>query len=310
MKKIMLFSLIISAIAKLYGQAYYEITFTGTGATPDTILVENLTKGTSVSMQGSDILHLDLVASVREMGREKSKLNIYPNPMDHACYFEFMNADQGRVDIHLFTSDGRLWHLCSGDLSQGKQRFMLSGVSAGMYVLSIQTQRNHMSGRFVSTSRSRAISSFAHIAELPLLKNKELILNDPAITGNRTNTKGTKAIVNMDFSIGDQLRFIGSAVNFPDDTIYASPTGHQTIHFVFIGLPTITTDSVTYITDTTAICGGNVMNDGGDFVTARGVCWDTTANPLVTGNHTTDGTGTGTFTSIITGLTANTTYYV
>ncbi|MBK7306482.1 MAG: hypothetical protein IPI88_05205 [Chitinophagaceae bacterium] len=75
-------------------------------------------------------------------------------------------------------------------------------------------------------------------------------------------------------------------------------------------LPTIITSSTSSITNTTALSGGNITNDGGAAITARGVCWASTPNPLVTGNHTTNGTGTGVFVSNITGLTANTTYYV
>ena len=72
----------------------------------------------------------------------------------------------------------------------------------------------------------------------------------------------------------------------------------------------LTTTAVSSITTTTAISGGNITSDGGASVIARGVCWNTSTNPVATGNHTTDGTGTGTFTSSITGLTASTTYYV
>ena len=72
----------------------------------------------------------------------------------------------------------------------------------------------------------------------------------------------------------------------------------------------VTTTAATAVTMTAATSGGNVTTDGGSTVTARGVCWATTANPVVTGNHTTDGSGLGTFTSSITGLTANTLYHV
>ena len=67
---------------------------------------------------------------------------------------------------------------------------------------------------------------------------------------------------------------------------------------------------VSDITATTATCGGYVADDGGATVTARGVCWSTSQNPTVSDSHTTDGNGTGSFTSNITGLNALTTYYV
>jgi len=77
-------------------------------------------------------------------------------------------------------------------------------------------------------------------------------------------------------------------------------------------LPTVTTAAtVTAITQTTATSGGNVTDDGGADVTARGVCWNTGAgNPTITDSHTTDGNGTGSFTSSLTQLSANTSYNV
>lgn len=76
------------------------------------------------------------------------------------------------------------------------------------------------------------------------------------------------------------------------------------------GMPTVTTNTISNITQTSATCGGNVTTDGGATVTSRGVCWSTSQNPTINNQHTNNGTGTGRFTSSITGLTANTVYYV
>lgn len=75
-------------------------------------------------------------------------------------------------------------------------------------------------------------------------------------------------------------------------------------------MPAVTTTAISDTTASTAVSGGNVTDDGNGDITARGVCWATTTNPVATGLHTTDGTGTGVFTSNITGLAPNTTYYV
>ncbi|MCX6322234.1 MAG: fibrobacter succinogenes major paralogous domain-containing protein [Bacteroidia bacterium] len=72
----------------------------------------------------------------------------------------------------------------------------------------------------------------------------------------------------------------------------------------------VETNPVTNITSTTATSGGNVKSDGGFSVTARGVCWSTSSNPTTANSKTTDGNGTGLFPSNLTGLTANTLYYV
>ena len=77
-----------------------------------------------------------------------------------------------------------------------------------------------------------------------------------------------------------------------------------------ITLPVLTTQNVTSITSNSAVCGGNITSNGWSEVTARGVCWSTSPNPTIEDNKTTDGTGTGSFTSNIAGLAENTTYYV
>jgi uncharacterized protein (TIGR02145 family) len=75
-------------------------------------------------------------------------------------------------------------------------------------------------------------------------------------------------------------------------------------------LPELSTVTITDITSTSAICGGSVTSDGGDIITARGVCWSTDFNPTISDNITSNGSGTGSFVSNITGLTSGTYYYV
>ena len=79
---------------------------------------------------------------------------------------------------------------------------------------------------------------------------------------------------------------------------------------VTVTIPLVTTSAVSNIAAFSATGGGNVTDDGGATVTERGVCWSTAQNPTVSDNHTSDGTGVGTFTSNIAGLAAATTYYV
>ena len=75
-------------------------------------------------------------------------------------------------------------------------------------------------------------------------------------------------------------------------------------------MPTVTTSAVSNVTETSATCGGNVTSAGYSAVTGRGVCLGTEPNPTVEGSHTSDGIGTGMFTSRLAGLAPNTTYYV
>ena len=72
----------------------------------------------------------------------------------------------------------------------------------------------------------------------------------------------------------------------------------------------ILTSSVTNITGLSASSGGQISSDGGNAITARGICWDVNPNPDLTDNFTIDGSGTVTYTSSVINLTPNTTYYV
>ena len=86
--------------------------------------------------------------------------------------------------------------------------------------------------------------------------------------------------------------------------------GNQLNFTSLITTPTVTTTAITNITSTTATSGGNVTNDGGSSLTARGNCWKTSPSPTISNNHTTNGIGTGSFVGNLTGLVSNTTYYV
>ena len=50
--------------------------------------------------------------------------------------------------------------------------------------------------------------------------------------------------------------------------------------------------------------------DGGFPITNRGICYSTSPDPTISGLHTNDGVGLGSFVSQMTGLSTHTTYYV
>jgi|GEM_PF-1079374 len=74
--------------------------------------------------------------------------------------------------------------------------------------------------------------------------------------------------------------------------------------------PAITTIAASNVTLDAALSGGIISSGGGATVSARGVCWSTQQHPTTTDNFTTDGSGTGTFTSQLSGLQPSTQYYL
>jgi len=78
-----------------------------------------------------------------------------------------------------------------------------------------------------------------------------------------------------------------------------------------IKLPAVSTEpAITNITATTATSGGTVTDNQSDAVIARGVCFGKNINPTIQDNVTKDGTGLGSFTSSLTNLSPNSSYYV
>ena len=76
------------------------------------------------------------------------------------------------------------------------------------------------------------------------------------------------------------------------------------------GIPAVETLPMLQINHIDAIAQGNVISENGATVTERGVCWSTSPDPTTADNHASNGTGAGTYSVNMTGLTDNTLYFV
>jgi len=92
-------------------------------------------------------------------------------------------------------------------------------------------------------------------------------------------------------------------------TEYGTGYGSE-ITFLTKGLPELGTREISEITAVTAICGGDVINDWGFQVTSCGVCWNAVGSPTIEDNKTNDYYNSVSFSSNLTNLQANTTYFV
>ena len=92
-------------------------------------------------------------------------------------------------------------------------------------------------------------------------------------------------------------------------TTYGNEMSFTTLAVI---LPTISTSAITSITSTYAVSGGNITNDGGGIIAARGLVWSTFTNPSLDINQGSsyDGNGTGGWTRTIYNLIPGNTYYV
>jgi uncharacterized protein (TIGR02145 family) len=78
---------------------------------------------------------------------------------------------------------------------------------------------------------------------------------------------------------------------------------------VATGSPNVITSVVSSVATTSVSLGGEVLSAGATPVTARGICYGTSAAPTVSNNTVASGSGTGAFTTSLPGLNPATTYY-
>ncbi|MCX6328872.1 MAG: fibrobacter succinogenes major paralogous domain-containing protein [Bacteroidia bacterium] len=127
------------------------------------------------------------------------------------------------------------------------------------------------------------------------------------------HSETVKKLINATPVTGDMIYFNGTAwiavpAGLPGQFLQLQTTNQPA--WSGPAFPTLTTDDVSAITKTTAICGGNIAYDGGGAIQERGVCWSTSENPTIADSKTSDGSGTGSFISNLTDLIPSTTYYV
>ncbi|MFM7912453.1 MAG: collagen-like protein, partial [Bacteroidota bacterium] len=126
--------------------------------------------------------------------------------------------------------------------------------------------------------------------------------------GTNYQVLGTQQLLTVPYSFYSNS---SGGLSYPGGTASLASTGNG-ILYICNGiiqttpcLPSVLTNAASAITSTGATTGGNVTSDGGASVTARGVAFGTAQNPTTANSTTSNGTGTGVFTSTLTGLTAS-----
>ncbi len=296
-KKITFLLLIIFAAASVYSQNY-TISFDASGITNtlDSVRIINLTHPDTAMWHSGDVFQLQLNNAINDLEANKENLLIFPNPMQGKAEIMFNVKQAGIASINIYEITGKeIIHL-DENLSQGNHQFQLTGLKQGAYFINIRGNGYFYSSKLIS------YNSFSN--DINLRYNG--VIQEAMINKYKT----INSSINFNFVSGDILQYTGYAANLTA-VVTNSPTSDITIIFNFIAsIPGVTTDAVISITTNSSICGGNVTSDGGEVVTARGICYATATNPTIANTIVTGGSGTGLFTTNLTGLTPNTTYYV
>lgn len=139
-----------------------------------------------------------------------------------------------------------------------------------------------------------------------------------------SNTTSNPTIANTKTIDGSGIGAFSSSLTglTPSTTYYVKAYATNSIGTAYGSVKSFTTQSATIpqgiitttassITQTTATSGGSITSDGGATITMKGVCWSsTTSTPTISNSNTNNGTGIASFSSSLSSLTANTTYYI
>jgi hypothetical protein len=139
--------------------------------------------------------------------------------------------------------------------------------------------------------------------------------------GNPYITKGAiveGSLTRSYFTLLSQSPAIGRGVDLGFDrdfvdTLRSTPPDIGAIEYIPPDPPdwsVVLTNAVTKLWVRGVVGNGNVISDGGGTVSDRGICWNTTVDPVITDSHIHLGTGVGVFSAELIGLIPNTTYHI
>jgi uncharacterized protein (TIGR02145 family) len=203
MKKLLLLLLIL--FAQKTNAQNYLISFAGTGAstTVSTVKVENLTAGTSLTLNGSDILRLTIPVGIsRDEKYQSSAMKIYPNPATGSAILDIQPPVAGNAIISIYEITGKLIYQIPGYFDTGLQELRLSGLNSGLYLIIVKGDGFQLSGKLISNGPSDG--------EIRL----EKVSNNHSyeeINKSSNDKKGDANLIDMSYTPGDRLKFTGSS---------------------------------------------------------------------------------------------------
>lgn len=302
-KQLFLLVLVCTIMCKpILSQEFLRLSFTGQIGDGyyqkmESIGIKNVTRDWIEVIHYPDTtITIDLTTSIQNI-ESGNTISVAPNPFygESNIFFEIKETSHVVITAHNLSGD-----LCTKhetDLFAGNYTFKMCLSKTQIYIISIQ------------------IGNVRHSLKVVNLENRST--DYIVLTGwdNGAKQPSGKGYIDRPFEFGDIMEYVGSAtINgsaISSEHIIQSQLFNEDIILHFSAfLPTVQTDNVSNIAQTTATCGGEVTSDGYAFVSSRGVCWNTEPHPTLANSHTTDQNGIGHFNSSLTELSPNTTYYV
>jgi len=312
MKKFYLLSVLLFGFFNVYSQTHITLTFhakdslTQNSLALDSVHVQNLTQNCDTTLYDS-VSVLTLPAQwpvgIGETSPGNGSFILMqnePNPFEGITMVPVYLKNSGELNLAVYDLRGNKLSQYSNEFAKGWHSFAVSLNEASLLVLMVSDNTSMKTIKLLSTG-----SGF----------NENRISYEGQSGNNLVTIKSNLDVNGFIFYLGNQLVYTSYVAGYHESVLFDTPISSEDYMFAMLPSsspinPSVSTAPVTNITETTATSGGDVISDGGAFVTARGVCWSLSPDPTIAGNHTTDGSDTGSFVSIITGLTPYTQYYL
>ncbi|MBI5539842.1 MAG: T9SS type A sorting domain-containing protein [Bacteroidia bacterium] len=204
----------------------YQIDFMGSGSSTfvDSVNVENLTQCKSINIAGSNILHLVAEVGINEVNTgTEIKLFTYPNPMSDLCYIEIESKSIGKATVGLYNLAGNKIIQVQELLTKGHHIYKLSGISEGVYLLKVESETYCFNSKIVSVNKVLANPEIKRVETIP----------DKMLTEMPKSLKSEKAIIDMQYTVGDLLKLTGKSGVFRT-IVMLVPNNSQTVNFTFM----------------------------------------------------------------------------
>ena len=205
---------------KLYA-LNYTISFTGTGASTsvESVVVQNLTKRTTVTVPTGNVLNLtDVATTVDNINAGAENISVYPNPMQEKSTISFFSKSAGIAQINVFSLDGKKIISVSRNISQGNSSFQLL-LPKGAYTIQVQGNGFSYSAKVISQINSNCK------AQIVFSDNENNIKSKPQ--------KSKSAVTTLLYTAGDQLLYKGKSGNYTA-IVTDVPTGSKATNFDFV----------------------------------------------------------------------------
>ena len=201
MKKISILStlfILVLFIPAIQAQDYL-VSFAAKGDTTEVVTVKasNLTRGTSLTLNGGDILHLGSTVGIGRRQNLDGQMIITPNPVKDQATFRFTAPEKGDVLIRITDFSGKEAGCLRKWLSEGSYKFRISRIPEGMYFLSVEGQTYRYSAKLASLGDAGKGLSIEQVQVQDTPAEKEV--------------KSTSTVVDMHYETGDQMLYTGTS---------------------------------------------------------------------------------------------------